>query len=170
MTKKKSFGVENPIIIGKPQEYDWHAWRVEFHGDVWLGFFRDDKAAIAWAQAQPFDVTVNNVPPPTSRHYITGGYTYGAFSQQPVKPRWKEDAGRVEAKGKRKTAAPAHKTTHAPFQTKGRERRTNQPFFPPSKPMETAEQRALREQAKQELSVIRDAETKDIADGKEEVH
>lgn len=154
MSTRLNFGVVNPITIGKPQAYDWHVWRRDANGDVWLGFFRDDKVAVEWAKTQPFDCTINNVPPPTSRRYITGGYTWGALAgEQPTVPRWKEQVASA-LPGRKAAKVVARKPLPNPFR----------------KPAETAEQKRLKASAAKRLDTIKSDEAKDIAEGKTEVH
>jgi hypothetical protein len=157
MTKRLEFGVADPITIAEPGPYDWHAWRREHHGDVWLGFFTDDKAATAWAQTQPFDVVVNNVPPSTSRRYITGDYTWGSLADGntvvPNRISRSADAPRP------KRAAPVRRAVQT----------LPNPFKPAPRPVETAEQKALKADAAKRLDQHKQDEAADIAAGKTEV-
>lgn len=67
---KLNFGVENPITIDEPREYDWFAWKIGKAEDTYLGLFRDAAVALAWKATQKEGtIVINNVPPTTSRHY-----------------------------------------------------------------------------------------------------
>lgn len=153
---RMAFGHPNPITIEKPGEFDWHAWRHEPHGDVWLGFFKDDVTALEWAKKQPYDITINNVPPPTSHHYITGDYTWGSFTKKGgdgipkvvMPPRH-----RVSSQPQRVTAKPVQKTR--PVQQ--------------SRPVavkETADQKRMRKTAKAVLDQHKRDEQADIESGR----
>lgn len=161
------FGVTQPITIEQPGEYDWHCWRREPHGDIWLGFFKDDVTAVKWAQTQHEDIVVNNVPPPTSRRYITGGYQWGDLAaegtfvpherrrEQPLPPRPVRVA---------KTTAKRRGPTTSPFSSPPRRP------VPAAKAQPTAEEKALRASAAKRHDTLKADEARDIASGKEEVH
>ena len=157
-TRKREFGVEQPITIANPGPYDWHVWRREPHGDVWLGFFVDDKAAVEWAKTQKGNCVVNNIPPSTSRKYITGEYKTGDLITLP--PRHNPTTAPTTKPRREKVAATQRPTLPNPFPTK-----------PTTKPVvETAEQKALKADAAKRLDQHKQDEIADIAAGKTEVH
>lgn len=157
MTKRLDFGVEQPITIGNPGNYDWHVWRREPHGDIWMGFFRDDKVAVAWAQAQPHgNYVVNNVPPSTSRHYITGDpKNRPQAGQHTEPPRWNgKDRAPVVGSSRRKPVRPARPVRDTPL--------------PKVEVHESEEVKAMRADAAKRLETHKAAEAADIEQGKTE--
>jgi hypothetical protein len=66
------------LHIENPAPFDFHCWRREAHGDVWVGFFKDTDTALEWVKTQNGSrFVINNVTPTTSTRYITGNYTWG---------------------------------------------------------------------------------------------
>lgn len=157
-TQRLNFGVAEPITIANPGPYDWHVWRREPHGDVWLGFFHDDKVATEWAKTQKGNCVINNIPPSTSRHYITGTYKPGDLVTAP--PRFSRPATvpTRKPKAERPVRSTQRQTLPNPFPTRS------------SKPIvETAEQKALKADASRRLEQHKQDEAADIAAGKTEV-
>ena len=146
--KRLDFGVENPITIANPGDYDWNVWRREAQGDIWEGFFRDAQTALDWVKTQPHgNFVVNNVPPATSRRYITGGARPKPF-QQPSRSRTAMGIPtRVDRTPVREVKRAAAKA---------------------AAPVETAESRRLKQAAAKRLAKHERDEAADIAAGRTE--
>lgn len=120
------------------EAWNWQVWKI-VHGknDEWMGFFGNEKDALAWTKSQNGFFIVNNCPPPRIEEVEKKDYR----SPRSFRP---EVAGTVKVKPYRAPAAkPVVKA--AP---------------------ETAEQRKLRVDAEQRLDKIKVAEAKDLVDGK----
>lgn len=164
MTKIKPVGHVGPVIsIENPQPYDWHVWRREPHGDIWLGFFRDAGVALEWVKTQKgSSFVVNNVPPTTSRRYITGEYTWGELADgQTVVPNHISRAAEKTGRPRRASVPSSRPSFEAPV-------RVSRPLVAPKpqpKPL-TAEERKLQAQAKDRIEQHKRDEAADIAAGK----
>lgn len=120
MAKKKrnDFGVENPLTVEHPGEYDWHVWKRDRQGkkpDEWMGFFRDSQTALDWCKTRSEWMVINNIPPPTSPKYERRDGKYGYpwdknYVPQRERPMDELAEGWAPPRRKKKAAAPKART------------------------------------------------------------
>lgn len=161
-TKVRPKGFTGPMLhIENPQPYDWHCWRREAHGDVWVGFFKTTEDAIEWVKKQTASkFVINNVPPTTSRRYMTGNYTWGQLAD-----------GTTVVPNPLTRATPLPKRRREPSAPVRRESTWSAPSRPLVKPKaapkpKTAEEKALAAAAQKRVEVLKQDEARDVAAGK----
>lgn len=147
MAKRKhpDYGVEQPLTIERPGEYDWHVWKRDRRGekpDEWMGFFKDSQDALDWCKTRSELMVINNIPPSTSTKYARRDGKYGYpwdkdYVPQRERPTDELLDGYTPPKRKRKTAAKK----------------------------QTKEQQELREEATSLAAKHENDEAQDIADG-----